>query len=379
MAFWQSEYIREGASMTVAQTYILDLPEFGLLGSLLLRIEGTDVSGYGQSGGAWRVVDEISKVEIIANGATVLKSLTGKQVQALSALDQCVMDPSNWRNYASNTQMCYMLINFGRWFKDPEFGLDLSRFSNVQLKITNTADGTTDFSALTVSVQGIYLRDSGAGAFGGLMRTEEWQAWTTVSNEVKYLNLPTELILRRILLQAIPAVDGTTKVATANMANLMYDVDLSFDTGKIRVFKGGIDDLMRQNLYENYAPFLIAAQPYMNADRGIDVSLGYVLGAVGGAGSKDDGAAATIPTLEDALTSHTIKAETYEGDHPIQVLASGMAPYCVAQFRFDYDPNPATWLNPDQRKTVKLDITTRSGAAYASGRNAVILDRLFIP
>ena len=66
--FWQKEVIRESVAMTLNDTYNLDLPDFGLLGSMLIRISGAEVSGLGQSGGAWRIIDFISKLEVILNG-----------------------------------------------------------------------------------------------------------------------------------------------------------------------------------------------------------------------------------------------------------------------------------------------------------------------
>jgi len=374
--YWQREYVREGATMTVAQTFILDLPEHGLLGALMLRLEGAEVTGFGQAGGAWRLLDEISKIEIIGNGATVIKSLTGKELQALAAFDQGVIPPGKWRNYATNTQFEYMLINFGRWLFDLEIGLDLSRFSNVQLKITNTADGTTDFSALSVSVMGYYLRDAPPRQFGGYLRTEEWQAWTTVQNETKYLILPTEHVIRRVGLQAIPTV--TLGVAQTNMSNLMYDIDFSLDTGAQRVYKGGIDDLMRENALDFGRLFNTYGMTYMNADRGIDMGMGYTIGIAGMSVSKDGAASATIPSFVADETGHTQTPETYEGDSPINLHVAGLAPFCVALLRFDIDWNPLTWLDPEKRKSVKLDIATRDAATAAAGRNAVILDRLVL-
>jgi len=371
--FWQREYVRENVSMDLNGTYKLDLPEHGLLGSLLLRITGSEASGYGQSGGDWRIVDEISKITVLLNGATICKSLTGYQAQALAAHDQGVIPPGHWQNYATNMQSEYFLINFGRWLFDLEVGLDLAKFNNVELQVENTATAS-DFSDLTISVLGYYLRDAGAGGFAGYMRSEEWRSWTTVADETKYNDLPTEYILRRILLQAIPAVDSDN-VEKTNMANLMDDIELSLDTGVIRVFKGGIDDLMRENFLDTGKLYIVAGNSYMTADKGIDVSLGYVLGGAWGAGSADGAGAGTVATMETGRTSFTQKAETYEADSPIGWLFAGMSPFLTALFRFDWDYNPATWLDPDRRKTVKLDIHTRNSSSAADGRNAIVLDR----
>ena len=372
--FWQHEYEREASAMTLPSTFQLDLPENGLLGSILLRFTGTQAMGYGQGAADWRIIDKLTKFVILANGATIIKSLTGLQAQALSVLDQGVMPPSVWQNYATNMQTEYVLINFGRKLYDRDYGLDLARFKNIELQITNDA-AAASFSDITVSIMAIYLRDAPAGNFKGYMRSEEWRSWTTVMDETKYLDLPTEHILRRVLFQAIPELDADF-VGKTGMNNLMDDIEFSLDTGVMRVHKGGIDDLMRMNYYDLGAVLFATGSAYQLADDGIDISLGFVLGGAWGSGSQDGAVAATNTTLETGRDSYTQKSETYEVDHPVGFLFAGITPFLCAQIRFDYDPDPATWLDPNARKTVECNIHTRSHADADAGRNAVVLDRL---
>jgi hypothetical protein len=372
--FLQREYVREGVVMNLNETFKLDLPEHGKLTSLLIRISGNQVSPYGQGEHDWRIIDKISKIAVLVNGASVCKSLTGYQAQALAFYDQGVLPPGSWRNYASNTQFEYMLINFGRWMGDTEIGLDLSKFANVELQITNTATSAS-FTSFSVSVEAIYLRGTPEKSFSGYMRSEEWRAWTTVSDETKYNDLPVEHIIRRILLQAIPDQDADFNNET-DMSNLMDDIDLGLDTGQVRVFKGGIDDLMRENYLDTGKPLIVGGQAYMLADDGIDTGIGRAITFVGGSVSKDGAGSAIIPTLTADELSGTLKPETYEADSPINFISVGMAPFYTAQFDFNLDWQVGNWLDPAARKTVKLDIHTRSGASYADGRNAIVLDRL---
>lgn len=370
----QREYVRENASMTLTDTYKLDLPEHGFLSSLILRISGNEISGYGQAAHDWRIIDEISKIAVLANGATVIKSLTGYQAQALAFYDQGVLPPGSWRNYASNTQFEYILINFGRFMGDTELGLDLSRYDNVELQITNTAT-SSDFTSLSVSVLGVYVRGAQAGQFKGMLRTEEWRSWTTVSDETKYNDLPIEHKIRRILLQAIPDQDAND-VNESDMSNLMDDIDFTLETGQVRVYKGGLDDVMRENYLNLGRQLIVGGLSYMTADYGIDTGVGRAITYLGGAVSKDGSGSSTVPTFAADDLSGTIKPETYEGDNPINFISVGMAPFYTALFDFDLNFDPNNWLDPNTSRTVKLDIHTRSGAAYADGRNAIVLDRL---
>lgn len=372
--YYQHEYIREGVGMTLPGTYQLDLPQHGMLSSLLIRLSGGEVNPYGQGAHDWRIIDKISKIVILGNSSEIIKSLTGYQVKALEYYDQGVIAPGDWRNYASNTQYEYLLINFGRWYRDTEVGLDLARFNNVQLQITNTATSAS-FTDLTIAVLACYLRDAPSAAFKGFMRSEEWYRWTTVSDETKYNILPIEHRIRRVVLQCIPPQDSDY-LNKCNMSDLMDDIDLTLKTGQIRVYKGGIDDLMRLNYLDQGNPVIVGGALYQLADDGADMSLGRIAYYVGGATSKDNAVANTIPTLEGTLDHGVIKPETYDADHPIQVIAIGLAPFYTGVFRFDDSSDPADWLDPDANQNVKLDLHTRLSSNAVGGTNAIVLDRI---
>jgi hypothetical protein len=373
---YRHEYIREDASLAVTDTFRVDLPKQGLLSSLLFRLSANDVSGLAQLGGSWRLLDFISKVAIIANGATIIKSLDAAEIDALAFYDEGVMPPDTWRNYASNTQFMYMQLNFGRWKGDPGIGLDLGKFANVELQITNTMTALTHTTP-AVSILGCYVVDPSPNQFAGYLRTEEWRKWTTVADETKYHELDLEYRIRRIMLRAVPDVDANN-VSGTGMSNLMDDVDLSLDTGVTRLHKGGIDDIMRLNYYNYGKEILTSGFPYVNADKGFDMGVGYATGAVAGAGSQDGAGAATIPTIESARTDNTQKAETYEGDNPLAMFVRGVGPFNTAMLRFDYDDEPPAYLDPMARRQVLLNIHTRNAASAADGSNFVILDR-YVP
>jgi len=372
--FWQHEYIRDGASMTLAGTYKLDLPEFGLLGSLLVRISGAEASGYGQGAQDWKIIDEISKVVVLGDASTVIKSLTGYQVKGIEWFDQGVMAPGDWRMYATNEQREYMLINFGRWYGDTEYGLDLSKFNNVEIQITNTAT-SSDFSALSVSIMGAYLRDAPASQFKGHMRTEEWKRWTTVAAETVYNDLPVNYPMRRVFVQALPDKDANYLNECA-MEYVMSDIDFTLDTGQVRVWKGSIRELMRLNLLAMGRPAFVAGQTYQTADYGTDIGLGRIHGVALAPTTKDGAVASAIATLKADELNGTITPEVYTGDEVFSVLAEGFAPFYLAVFDFDLGYDPTTWLDPNARKTVKLDIETYNDSTAADGTAAIILDRL---
>jgi len=372
--YWQRKNERTSVSMTLNNTYKLLLPVSGLLGSLMIKISGTEATGLGYGVAAWRIIDFISQIQVVVNGSVVKKSLTPYQAHALAMWDQGVTPPSEWRNYATNTQYDYFLINFGRWFKDANCGLDLSKYQSVELWITNTATASY-FTDLTVTVESHYLAEAPAAQFPYFLQTIDWNIWTTVADQWQYLNLPVDFPIRRIMLQAIPPIDANM-IEKTNMHNLMDEIKFLLDTGQTVVFDGDLELLMRENYFELRNYQLVGGWPYMENAYGIRMDLGYQLYGAAGGGSQAGTVATVIPTIDSARSSFTQVGYSYSADHPISIFAAGMAYMESALLNTNQDDDPSTYLDPKARYQVQLNIHTRNSASAAGGYNHVVLDQL---
>ena len=372
--YWQKEYLRTGSAMTLASTWQEDLPKTGLLGSILCYISGPQGALNGATGGKFKISDFIDKLEIIADGAHVIKSLTGHQAQAIGLLDQKVTSPDMIRNYATNDQRAYFLLNFGRKMLDRAMGLDLSKWKNIEIKITNSA-AAANFTALSIDVLCIYKRDDDAAGFAGCIYSENWREYAPAAGSVQYLEIPDDWLVRRILLQPTPGFNGTTEEWNDTLNNLMYQIELSYRTGQDRVYKDGFQMLMISNYLEFGAYVLCGGLLYPTADHALDLGAGYTMTAVTGTASKDDTAAAVDTTINADISSNILKAETYEADHPFYALLHGLAYQRCGVFKFDYEEDPGTWLNTREKGTVKLDITTRSTATITGAKNRILIER----
>jgi len=372
--YWQMEYLREGDTMTRNSTYRLDLPENGMLSAIQLRIESTAASDAFATTFKYRIVDFIDKIEIIGNGSTVIKSLTGNVLQALQFFDTGIASLDYTSTYGQATARCNLMLLFGRHLFDTVFGLDLSAWNNIEIRITNSATSTYYGADFTVALLGYWLRDG--GGFSNYLRTEEWQKWTTVSDETKYLELPVENRIRRVIFQVIPPYDTTDNTFNTGMWNLIDDLEVSLKTGVLRIYKGGIDDLMRMNAILMQRLVMAYPQYYLTNDYSRYIGIGYVLGGAHSFG----GAAAAItngkPALEVGNTNGTQTSKAYTGDTSYQGLHVGLCPENCLLFPFNLIDEPANYLDVNANATVKMNVHTRSGSTYASGTIRVILDRV---
>jgi hypothetical protein len=369
----QIEYLRDGDTMALGETYHLDLPKSGMLSALQVQVSGACVSGATLGGGDYRLIDFLPTIEVIANGATVIKSLSAKHLYYINWLKQGVLPVHNWRNYATNTQFDNFFILFGRRLFDQQYGLDLGRYDQCELKITNNASATYYGAALGVTILQHWWRDF-AGGFQGFLRSELWRQWTTVQNETKYLLLPSEYPISGLYLRALPSV--TNGLSDTGFANLMYDIDFSMGGGTKRLYKGGLSQLALANYQEKGLLALTAAELDLTADKGVDVGLGRLFGWSGISGSKDGAVSAVVPTELADAADNTISFEAREADSPIEVINMGYAPMNMSYLIDVPDLDPNLMLDPKRDGETRLNIQTRNAAASADGTNEVVLERV---
>lgn len=371
--YTQFEYLRENVTMVRGQTYRIDLPKDGLLSGILIKLSAPCTSGATLADPKWRLRDHFGLLEVIGNGATVIKSANLVHFDYLAWLRGKTPRAHQWRNYATNTQFEYIWVGFGRKPGDTEIGLDLSKWSNVEFRLTNSASATYYGADITASLLLVYVREN-PGGFRGFLRTELWRTWTTVSDETKYLELPNEFPISGVYLRCLP--DDTSGVMDTGFANLADDIDFKTAGGTKTLYKGGLDDLAILNYYTDEAIGLVGGHADINADVGVPVSLGRVFGRATASGSLDGAVSATIPTIKGDTTDGDFVAEAREADSPIEFIFMGYAFEYMSHLWHSENLEAGSLLDPKSMGVTELNIHTRSGAAYADGTNDVVLERL---
>lgn len=174
---------------------------------------------------------QITKVELV-DGSDVLLSLSAQQIEALMFYEY-----KKGRNYEmeyrDNCENRMVLdVLFGRHLYDPVLGLDPTKFKNPQLKIThNKASGGGAPDAATLEVMADVFDEFVPSPVGFIM-SKEWHTYTSPSTAAyKYIELPTDHVIKRILLQTYKAdswwdnIMSEVRVSENNDKRLPWDVD----------------------------------------------------------------------------------------------------------------------------------------------------------
>jgi hypothetical protein len=144
-------------STSTTGTITIDLPEKGILAELYPQIT------YTKAYTANRPLpdfDAFTKFEVLGDGSTVIKSLSGQEVRALIYYNQGPFATSGlfWGTGGDTDSYSAFPLYFNRFAGDTKAGLDLSAYSNPQLKITyncaaTSIDGNTYTAGSTPAVK----------------------------------------------------------------------------------------------------------------------------------------------------------------------------------------------------------------------------------
>jgi len=378
--FWQRELIRDSISKTFNQTYELDLPKTGLLGSLLLYIRSNAIESPLLTARKWRLIDYISKIEVVGNGSTVIKSFDGPEALAAAFHDEGGQEtPSMWRTYSTTPQRQFILLNFGRFLRDELYGLDLSRFDQVTLKITNDATSTQFSTDITLSILAYWLRE-GAAAFGGYFREEVWKSWAPVAAAVEYSDLPTELMIRRILLEARPGVDSADAKNNSSMHRLMNPIKFTLRTGQVLVFEGPLEVLGHASVLEMGRFAETRGAVVRTVGYGFECGVGYVIQNLGYGTADADSITTALANMRKDIQDSAQEVGNNPANGPLAWVTRGHGYMHTVPLWAARKPDLSDMLDPAADKTAKLDITCQSGTTVSgtdrAARNAIILSRL---
>lgn len=143
MGYWLHQRWKEDTGIDEGVTSRYDLPSKGILSSIKIRAwDERSATARSSTAALDRLNDQITKLEVIANGSEVIKSLTCNEALFSNLLD---FKQVPWQQYSELTgdgNLVNAYLNFGRYPRDPSYGLDCSKYDLLELKITNAVSTT---------------------------------------------------------------------------------------------------------------------------------------------------------------------------------------------------------------------------------------------
>jgi hypothetical protein len=375
---WEIRKLIPETTWTYGATVRTVLPDKGMLSSLIIHMNATPVNDARIAIAKWRLMDYISELKVLVNGSKVDQQLNGRMAHWFQWADGGPAITDQVHNYGTSTNRFHTVINFGRYLKDDQFGLDLSRYDSVELRIANDAASTVYSAFGTPEIFGVFLRDAPAGAFKGHVRRELFREWTTVADETKYVKLQEEGQLRRIAFKVDSDLDSNQKSET-QLYNVLYNLRLTHRAKELELYDGNLRDLWYLNAFENGKDVIVGAETYHSDNKGFLTGLGQTLYKAGAYISHDGGQSAYAPDITPGEDGDTQSRQCDGDSDQTSLLLAGLALEGVAEWRYDTYGDITRVCNLAQEKPVELEVKTRNSASAADGTIQVYTDRIMVP
>lgn len=230
---------------TLASTHKVELPESGIIDSILLYLRMTNASTIADDapGNIW---NHITKIEVIGNADKILHSLSAEEELAKVYRKIGALPPMKQNEEPSQSQDLMIPIFFGRKYKDGKYALDLSKWDKIELQVTN--DFTTTFvgtTGLSMETRLVSLIDS-VETHSKFLKQWEYQA-DVPDRDGDYVRpkLPSSGLLRTLMIQLDPDLTATTGACAQDPAGDGYNWKLMLKDRALTMIDARPRDIMR--------------------------------------------------------------------------------------------------------------------------------------
>jgi len=313
------------------------------------------------------IADDVDEIQVI-DGSDVLFNMTGEELFAYNHYLGYKSPAHLFSEWPGLQQQMGCWIPFGRFRNDPIYGLDPTRFSNLQFRIKwSFSEAATAWAASSLKFSLFADVMMGVPAPSALIMAKEIKSWTTSGSGDERTELPHDYPYLGVLVQARKAATAPDSVLT--------DLKFTLDTDRLILLNNDLTDLLKlvnlwygpliyhHNLYATDATtiYLVTKKDevveFVAQDRD-DTVFRY---ADGGAGEGT----LSVDTAGSAQTSAT----------NIMALVRGFQPYAVLYWPFGRHAEPQEWLSVEQFS--RFELVATQGSASGEARVCVVQARAY--
>jgi hypothetical protein len=374
-ALWEHRKINAAGSWTYNSSVDFVLPSQGMLSSLQIIGSATPANDARNALEKWRFMDYVNSIVVTAGGAEPFKNLTGRLAHAEQYYDGGPGMLQQYFNYGTSTERWRTVINFGRWFKDTGYGLDLSKIPQTKMTLTNDAVVGIYSAVATPTVIATFLYGGGGVNWNQYCQSKTYQTILTVQNGNYAVKFPQLGILRRFLLQVDPYCT-TAANADTQLYNAINNLLLTHRSGQDILWNDTPRNLWTNDAFERGRDLFQGAEPYFTSGYGIRTGLGQTLYKAGIAIPQAGTQPANAPSLEPGDDSSTQKYICSTLHDTVSMLFAGYGIENTFPYRYDQYDDVSACPDLAAVKDVDLALTSSNDSSSANATVRVQLDRI---
>ena len=209
MKDWRYHVAIPSTAMTDNDTDQFDLPSEGVLSKLELYLYNRNNNAH-QNSIYRRLSEHITNIEIRGDTNDVIYDENCQQGRAWAVDTELRVPPEKFHGYGAKGQWTCLPIYFGRYARDEKYGLDLSKWTNVRISITNDFTATYFQAAeATLTVRALWTFDESIKPTHYLAKTIiDEQSVPQAGTWARPVILPDRFPIRRIAVEGGVDVEG---------------------------------------------------------------------------------------------------------------------------------------------------------------------------
>ncbi|MFH1593725.1 MAG: hypothetical protein ABID09_03390 [Candidatus Omnitrophota bacterium] len=362
-------------------TIYQDLPEKGFLSCLMVNLSNVCQFSTDPGLDQWNIY---TKFEVLVDGSKVVKSYDAKQLRAIA--HYCGMDLSQlgWyerQDTAEEKMFWNYPILFGRYPGDPEYMLDMERYSNPQLRITYNADQTSvDGETYNASaspyvrsnVEGLIMREGAPKNLKGYIKSTEIDNWSCVASATRQTEIPRGN-------NVIGYMQGS-RYSDDKMIYWLESHECTFDNGEWQLYDHSYSRLKALEAMWYPRPVQIRIRKDMVTAKPIDLCVG-VCNQFGEWYSNEGTLQATL-AHEGTWNIQDVVNLTHAGGAPAMsswdIFISGQFPHQNCYFPL-HKYGEEGEFGIDTTKYGRIDVKTTTGSAVSTSANLQTVAEYVIP
>jgi len=366
---------------TTSGTETIELPEKGWLSNLNLR--AAIIASWADES-ALNVWQAITKIEVLVNGHKVVKSYDARQLRALAWYHGIELPPLGTyaRGGTGDKTFWNFPILFGNTITDRKHMLDLSAYSNPQLKLTwDAAQSTFDGVSRDVSstptfrygLDGLIYRDEPPTGVEGYVKSSQIDSWVTANSATHTTEIPRGQELLGVMIGG--------RYDSIDTPEFFNNIKLDFDNGTWVALDHGFQQTM--GFYATWWPKPVQTAIYesLQSSDTPDPMVGIIDGAAYFDASGNIGAmqisGPEYPLYDIPLLSVT-DGSALTGRQDVSILWTGKLPHqClyIPMHAFTGDE----WMPLPTADYGRIDLKTTMGSGVGTSATEKVVAEYIIP
>mgnify|MGYP001081141765 CR=1 FL=1 len=350
--YYKEQRFQKAKASTLASTHTLELPETGILDTILLYLRAVNHGNVANDAPS-NIWHHITKLEVIGDNDKTLFSLTGEEAIAKAFRKMQALPAFKNNEYGAKSQDQMIPIFFGRKFHDGHYALDLSKWDKVELQVTNDMSASY-FTSLSMETRLVTIEDS-AEAYPKFLKQWEYEkAKPDADGDYVRPKLPTTGRLRELMIQLDPDLTATTAAVAQDPAGDSYNWKLWFKDRSLTIRDHRPRDLMRdEHMLRGLGICEAVLKPYPSTTRYTDMLWAEVC-AIANSHIKEDGADVTVYSFEDSRDRYQ-KAAFVGGATLIQAISKGVGLFHTFAIPFYMQDTEDEYLDLDRYKPIEIE------------------------